>query len=72
MLDWRVIGGEANVASVHLETCIEGGAHLIEGAPPQGSREVIFTHPGRFTFTIIATFGDGVKLTRQVTVSVCQ
>ena len=69
-LTWQVIGVTAAVASVHLATGNEDGAHMIEAAPPGGSREVIFAHPGVYTFTLTATFGDGVKLSRQVNVHV--
>ncbi|HLF25434.1 MAG TPA: hypothetical protein VJG32_03775 [Anaerolineae bacterium] len=69
-LSWRVVGVEANVTSVHLTSCIEDGLYMIERAEAQGSREVIFTRPGTFTFTLTATFGDGVKHSREVSVHV--
>lgn len=69
-LAWQVIGVEANVASVHLSSGAAGGPSMIESAPAQGSREVIFTQPGTFTFTLIATFGDGAKRSEQVSVRV--
>jgi hypothetical protein len=67
-LSWKVVGVEASVASVHLTSGIEGGPSMIEAAPAQGSREIIFTHPGEFTFTLTATFGDGAKRSEQVRV----
>jgi hypothetical protein len=69
-LVWKVVGVEANVTSVHLTSRIEDGLYMIECAPVQGSREVIFTRPGTFTFTLTATFGDGVKHSQQVSVRV--
>lgn len=69
-LTWRVIGVTAAIASVHLLTGNEDGPNMIESAPPEGSREVIFAQPGAYTFILTATFGDGVKLSRQVNVRV--
>lgn len=69
-LVWRVLGVTAAVASVHLSTGNDGGTKMIEAAPPEGSREVIFARPGAYTFTLTATFGDGIKLRRQVKVQV--
>jgi hypothetical protein len=67
-LTWRVIGVTAAVASVHLSTGNEDGTNMIEAASLEGSREVIFAQPGAYTFKLIATFGDGIKLNRQVNV----
>lgn len=61
---------EANIASVHLTSALEDALNTIESAAAEGSREVIFSRSGTFTFTLVATFGDGAKLTRQVTVHV--
>jgi hypothetical protein len=69
-LQWSVVGVEANVASVHLTSDIDGGPSMIECAASQGAREVIFTRPGNYTFSLTATFGDGSKITRQVSVIV--
>ena len=69
-LTWRVIGVTAAVDSVHLSTGNDDGTNMIEAALPEGSREVIFTQPGAYTFVLTATFGDGEKLTRQVSVLV--
>lgn len=69
-LSWKVIGVEASVASVHLSSGHKDGLSTIESALAEGAREVIFTRPGTFIFTLIATFGDGAKLTRQVSVHV--
>jgi hypothetical protein len=69
-LSWQVIGVEANVASVHLTSENEDGLSMIENTPTVGSREVIFTSLGRFTFRLTVTFGDGVKLSRIVSVRV--
>jgi hypothetical protein len=71
-LSWNVVGVAANVASVHLASGIEDGPTMIEGVPQHGAREVIFPSPGTFTFTLTATFGDGAKRTRQVSVEVQQ
>ena len=68
-LTWQVIGVTAAVASVHLATGNEDGAHMIEAASPGGSRELI-SPPGVYTFALTATFGDGMKLSRQVNVQV--
>lgn len=69
-LNWKVVGVEANVASVHLTSGHEDGLNTVESAPVEGSRELIFSRPGIFIFTLIATFGDGAKLSRQVSVHV--
>ncbi len=69
-LRWNVVGVAANVASVHLASGGENGPGMIEAVPPRGVREVIFISPGVFTFTLTATFGDGAKRTREVSVEV--
>jgi hypothetical protein len=69
-LSWNVVGVAANVASVHLASGGEDGPCMIERVPPRGAREVIFTSTGTFTFMLTATFGDGAKRTRQVSVEV--
>lgn len=69
-LRWKVVGVEANVASVHLTSQSADGPYMIEGVPPQSSREVLFTRPGCYTFTLTATFGDGVKRLRQASITV--
>lgn len=70
MLDWNVIGIEANIASIHLSIDIKDGPQMIECVAPQGSREIIFPTAGTFSFTLTATFGDGVKRSEQVSVRV--
>lgn len=69
-LSWNVVGVAASVASVHLASSVGDSPHMIEVVPPRGAREVIFTQPGTFTFTLTATFGDGVKRLRRVGVKV--
>lgn len=69
-LSWKAVGVEANVASVHLTSSLGDGARMIEAVPSQSSREVIFAHPGAFSFALTVTFGDGVKRMRQVRVVV--
>jgi hypothetical protein len=69
-LSWKVVGVAANVASVYLGSNIEDSVHMIESVAPQSSREVIFAAPGTFTFTLTATFGDGVKRIWRVSVDV--
>ena len=69
-LSWKVVGVEANIASVHLTSGLQDGLNTIESAPAEGTREVIFSRPGTFTFTLIATFGDGGKVSREVNVFV--
>lgn len=71
-LRWNVIGVEAAVASVHLASSSADGPRMIESVPPHSSREIIFTQPGTFTFTLTATFGDGVKRVQQISISVQQ
>jgi hypothetical protein len=69
-LSWNVVGVDANVASVHFSSSVGRGSRMIEGVPSRGTREIIFAHPGTFTFTLTVTFGDGVKRERRVTVVV--
>lgn len=69
-LSWKVVGVEANVSSIHLSSGLEDGLSIVESAPAEGAREVIFSRPGTFTFTLIATFGDGARLSRMVKVQV--
>jgi hypothetical protein len=71
-LSWKAVGMDANVASVHLTSSVADDPRMIEGVPPQGSREVIFTHSGTFTFTLTVTFGDGAKRMRRVSVTVLE
>ena len=70
LLSWRVTGVAALVDSVHLATGAGDGTRMIESARPAGSREVIFNQAGLYTFTLTATFGDGTKLSRKVSVRV--
>jgi hypothetical protein len=69
-LRWRVIGVDADVASVHLTSSVEDGPRMIECVPSQGARELIFSEPGRFIFRLTATFGDGAKQVRVVSIIV--
>lgn len=69
-LAWEVTTTTAAVASVQLTRQGETGLEMIEALPDRGSRLMIFTRPGRFTFTLTAVFEDGVKHTRQVLIRV--
>jgi hypothetical protein len=69
-LRWKVVGVGACVASVHLGSCNVGGLVMIESVSPCSTREVIFTQPGTFRFTLTTTFGDGTKCLCHVIVHV--
>jgi hypothetical protein len=69
-LEWNVVSPGAAVASVQLASISEAGLEVIESIPEQGTRQMIFTRPGLYTFTLTVTFQDGVKRYKHVRVSV--
>jgi hypothetical protein len=69
-LEWSVVSSVAAVSSVQLASAGESGMEVIESIPEQGSRQMIFTRPGSYTFTLTVTFQDGVKRCKQVRVRV--
>jgi hypothetical protein len=70
MLRWSVLGVEASVSSVHLALSVDNSPCMIVSVPEEGSQEVIFKRPGWFTFTLTATFGDGIKCRSEISVQV--
>ena len=70
MLSWSVLGVGASVSSIHLTVFFDGLPYLIARMPEKGSSEVIFTRQGRFTFRLTATFGDGMKASRELNIEV--
>jgi hypothetical protein len=69
-LRWKVVGVKANVASIHLASRIDSGPCIIERILAEGSRELLLTEEGTFVFTLTATFGDGIRVSREATVRV--
>ena len=69
-LRWKVVGVKANVASIHLAIRIDSGPSIIERILAEGSRELLLTEEGTFVFTLTATFGDGIRLSRETSVCV--
>ena len=69
-LRWQVVGIGVSVRGVQLASSNEHGPRMIEGVPAEGSRQMIFTEPGRFTFTLTATFSDGERRGKRVTLTV--
>jgi hypothetical protein len=69
-LRWQVAGNGVQVTGVLLSTDDENGMTVIESTPASGSRRLIFSRPGLFTFTLAATFSDGARRLRRVSISV--
>ena len=69
-LEWKVVGFEGAGSSVQLTSATENGLEMIESVPDQGLRQIIFSRPGLFTFTLTAIFQDGVRRSKQMRVRV--
>ncbi len=69
-LGWEVISLDAVVSNVQLARTEENSLEVIESMPNTGARQLIFTRPGVVTFTLTATFRDGVKRVRQIRIRV--
>ncbi len=69
-LSWEVpCSDEANV-NIQLTCASESSLEMIETIPHQGTRQMIFSRPGMYTFTLTASFGDGVKHIKQIQIQV--
>jgi hypothetical protein len=69
-LGWLVVSSGMGVASVQLASAGEPGLEVIESISDQGTRQMIISRPGSYTFTLTVTFQDGVKRCKQVRVRV--
>jgi hypothetical protein len=69
-LEWKIVSSGVAVSSVQLASTSENGFEVIESLPDQGMRQMIFSRPGLFTFTLTVTFQDGVRRSKQVHVRV--
>jgi hypothetical protein len=69
-LSWEVLGVDELLPNVQLAWAGESGLEVIEAVPERGSRQIIFTRAGIYTFTLTAAFGDGVKLIKQAHIQV--
>ncbi|HET6318151.1 MAG TPA: hypothetical protein VFG86_16980 [Chloroflexota bacterium] len=69
-LRWQVAGHGVRVMGVQLASSNASGICMIESAAMTGSRQLIFTCAGTFTFTLTATFGDGARRHKHVRVGV--
>lgn len=70
LLHWKVVGVKANIASVHLASRVDSGPSIIESIMAEGSRELLLVEVGTFAFTLTATFGDGIRVSREALVHV--
>ena len=69
-VSWEVTGLDESITNVQLARAGETGLEMIESVPRQGARQMIFSRPGMVTFTLIASYGDGVKQSRQIQIQV--
>ena len=69
-LSWDVQGSSGMRPNAQLAWAGETGLEVIEAVPVQGVRQILFTRPDTYTFTLTATFGDGVKLSKKVRIHV--
>ena len=69
-LEWKVVRSGMAVSSVQLASASASGLDVIESIPEQGRRQMIFSRPGRYTFTLTVTFQDGQKRCKQVGVQI--
>jgi hypothetical protein len=69
-LRWKVVGLGVNVTGVQLASQTENGLCMIEGTSAEGTRQMIFGQPGVFTFTLAATFSDGTRRRKGISLAV--
>jgi hypothetical protein len=69
-LSWEVPGSGAASVNVQLACSGEAGLEMIESVSRQGTIQMIFSRPGMVTFTLTASFGDGVKQSKQIQIQV--
>lgn len=69
-LSWEVTSLDESITNIQLARAGETGLEMIESVPRQGARQMIFSRPGKVTFTLTASYGDGVKQSRQIHIQV--
>jgi len=69
-LGWEVSGIDGSHPNIQLAWAGETGLEVIEAVPERGARQIIFTRPDLYTFTLTAAFGDGAKLHKQIQIRV--
>ena len=69
-LRWQVAGLGVRVLGVQLASSNASGICMIESAATTGSRQLIFTCTGVYTFTLTATFSDRARRHKHVRVAI--